>query len=127
MTRGRPGGGGNSGPGGFTRFGAGPGGRGGGPGTGPPSFNNGAGIGANNGANNGMVLGGSTQGRIYQPEASTMTPEESQIIIAAQHLKAIQENDPISPLYPPTVIDSQAGITQGADAGSGLPAPPPPP
>jgi hypothetical protein len=119
MTRGRRGGGGNSGPGGFTQFGAGPGGRSGGMGNGAPGFNSGAG----NGANNGMDFGGSTQGRIYQPEASTMTPEESQIIIVAQHLKAIQENNPTAPLYPPTVIDSQAGISQGADAGSGPPPP----
>jgi hypothetical protein len=119
MTRGRRGGGGNSGPGGFTQFGAGPGGRSGGMGNGAPGFNSGAG----NGANNGMDFGGSTQGRIYQPEASTMTPEESQIIIVAQHLKAIQENNPTAPLYPPTAIDSQAGISQGADAGSGPPAP----
>jgi hypothetical protein len=119
MTRGRPGGGGTSGPGGFTRFGAGPGGRNGGMGNGPPGFNSGAG----NSANNGMEFGGSTQARTYQPEPSTMTPEETQIIIAAQHLKAIQENDPISPIYPPTVIDRESGISQGADAGSGPPAP----
>jgi hypothetical protein len=119
MTRGRPGGGGTSGPGGFTRFGAGPGGRNGGMGKGPPGFNGGNG----NSANNGMDVGSSTQGRTDQTEASTMTPEESQIILAAQHLKAIQENNPTAPLYPPTAIDSQAGISQGADAGSGPPAP----
>jgi hypothetical protein len=97
MPPGRPGGGGNIGPGGFTRFGA--------------------------GVNNGMDFGGSTQGRTYQPESSTMTPEEAQIVIAAKHLRAIQENNPTSPLYPPTAIDSQAGISQGADAGGGTPAP----
>jgi hypothetical protein len=119
MPPGRPGGGGNIGPGGFTRFGAGPGGRNGGVGRGPPGFNGGNG----NGVNNGMGFGGSTQGRTYQPESSTMTPEEAQIVIAAKHLRAIQENNPTSPLYPPTAIDSQAGISQGADAGGGTPAP----
>jgi hypothetical protein len=94
-------------------------------GNGAAGFNSGGPNGPN-GANGGMEFGGSTQGRIYQPEAPTMTPEEAQIMVAAQHLKAIQENDPIAPLFPPTVIDSQAGITQGADAGGG-PAPPPSP
>jgi len=118
MTPGRPGGRGNIGPGGFTRFGAGPGGRGS-MGKGPPGLNGGNGT----SANNGVDFGSSTQGRIYQPEASTLTPEEAQVFIATQHLKVIQENNPIAPLYPPTAIDSQAGISQGADAGGGPPAP----
>ena len=40
-----------------------------------------------------------------------------------EQLKAIQENNPNAPLYPPTAIDRAAGISQGADAGGGLPAP----
>jgi hypothetical protein len=123
MARGRRGGGGGIGPPGFTQFGPGLGGRGGGPGTGPPGFNNGAGNGANGGANNGMDLGSFTQGRTYQPEAPMMTPEEAQIMIAAQHLKAIQENHVTAPIFPPTVIDEAAGISPPADAGSGPPVP----
>jgi len=122
MMRGRRGGGGSGGPAGFTQFGAGSGGRGGGMGNGAAGFNSGGPNGPN-GANGGMEFGGSTQGRIYQPEASTMTPEEVQILVAAQHLKAIQENDATAPIYPPTVIDKEAGISPGADAGSGPPVP----
>ena len=123
MMRGRRGGGGSGGPAGFTQFGAGPGGNNGGMGNGAAGFNSGAGNGANNGANGGIEFGGSTQGRIYQPEPSTMTPEEVQIIVVAQHLKAIQENDSTAPIFPPTVIDEAAGITPGADAGGGPPVP----
>ncbi len=57
-----------------------------------------------------MDFGANVQGRIYQPEASTMTPENAQILLAAQHLKAIQENNPTAPLFPPSAIDKEAGI-----------------
>ena len=125
MMRGRRGGGGGggggSGPAGFTQFGAGPGGNNGGMGNGAAGFNSGAGNGANNGANNGMDFGVSTQGRTYQPEAPTMSAEEVQILVAAQHLKAIQENDSTAPIFPPTVIDEAAGISPPAGSGSGPP------
>jgi len=119
MTPGRRGGRGNIGPGGPPRSGAGSRGRIGVMRNGPPGFNGDNG----NGANNGTDAGSSTQRSINQQEASTMTPEEAQIIIAAEQLKAIQENNPNAPLYPPTAIDRAAGISQGADAGGGLPAP----
>lgn len=119
MTTGRRGGRGNIGPGGPTRSGAGSRGRIGVMRNGPPGFNGDNG----NGVNNGMDAGSSTQRSINQQETSTMTPEEAQIIIAAEQLKAIQENNPTAPLYPPTATDRAAGISQGADAGSGSPAP----
>jgi hypothetical protein len=141
MTTGRRGGRGNINPGGSTRLGARSGGRNGVARNGRPGFNGDDG----NGVNNGTDAGSSTQRSINQQEASTMTPEEAQIIIAAERLKAIQENDPTAPLYPPTrvwtpvhvgaennptaplypptAIDRAAGISQGADAGSGPPAP----
>jgi hypothetical protein len=76
-------------------------------GTSTPSFNNNN---PQNAANGGMDFGANVQGRIYQPEASTMTPENAQILLAAQHLKAIQENNPTAPLFPPSAIDKEAGI-----------------
>jgi hypothetical protein len=39
-----------------------------------------------------------------------MTPEEQQIMIAAQHLKAQQEGDPMAPIFPTTEIDAEAGL-----------------
>lgn len=111
------GGGGPGGPGGFTRFGAGPGGNNGGMPNSNPGFNNGGGPnGANgaNGAGGGLNFGGSTQpDRIFQPEAST--PEVSAIGIAGNHLKAIQDNDPTARFFPPTVLDSQAGIPSNTE------------
>jgi hypothetical protein len=119
MTTGRRGGRGNINPGGSTRLGARSGGRNGAARNGRPGFNGDDG----NGVNNGTDTGSSTQRSINQQEASTMTPEEAQIIIAAEQLKAIQENNTTAPLYPPTATDRAAGIPQGADAGSGPPAP----
>jgi len=106
MVPGRPGGGGNNG--GITRFGGGAlGGRNGNTANANSGFNN---SNPGNGANNGMDFGSSTQGSIYQPEPTTMTPEESQIILAAHHLQAIQANDPTAPLFPASKIDREAGI-----------------
>jgi hypothetical protein len=98
-----PGGGGNNGTGGFTRFGAGPGGNNGGMANGTPGSNGGN---AGNGANVGMNFDGSTQGRIYQPEASTMTPEQIVIWIEAQRAALMNNpHQPYSPaLLPPTPL-----------------------
>ena len=121
MGQGLPGGG-NNGPGGITRFGVGPGGRNGSMGNGANSSSGGGGNGGN-GANGGLPLGGATQGRTYQPEASTMSAEEISVMIAAQHLKAIQENSPTAPLFPPTQIDGPAGITGSGSGDGGPPGP----
>jgi hypothetical protein len=113
------GGGGNNGGnnGGFNGFGAGPGGNNGG----MPNSNPGSNSGGPNGpnaANGGMSFGGNTQGHIYQPEPSTMTAEEEAILTAAQHRKAIDDGDPIAPLYPTTPIDKEAGITPTTGGGN---------
>jgi len=102
MARGAPGGGGNSGPGGFTPFGARPGANNGGTPNSNPGFNGGS----PNSANSGMSFDGSTQGHIYQPEASTMTPEQSTILIEAQRAALMNNpNPPYSPnLLPPTEL-----------------------
>jgi hypothetical protein len=121
MAPGVPGGGGNNGPGGFTRFG---GGGGGGNNGGMPNSNPGFNGGGPNGANGGMNFGSSTPSQIYQPEASQLTPEAAQLGLAGNHLKAIQDNDPTAPLFPPSAIDSQAGIPDNTDSGNNAaPAP----
>jgi hypothetical protein len=63
-----------------------------------------------NSANGGLNFGADVQGRIYQPEASTVPREVSEISLAGNHLKAIQENDPTAPLFPPSALDKEAGI-----------------
>jgi uncharacterized membrane protein YgcG len=115
MVPGLPGGVGNSGPGGIIQFGAGSGGRNGSGGR--DGSGSGVGGGGAGGANGGLPLGDSTQGRIYQPEASTMTPEQSQAMIVLQHLNAINNNDRTAPLFPPTAVDKEAGITGPDDGG----------
>jgi hypothetical protein len=99
MTPRPAGGGGNSGPGGLTRFGAGPGGNNGGTGNGTAGFNNGAG----NSANNGTDFGNSTQGRTYQPpqDVPQMTRQESETLIELQ--RAALLSDP-HPKYPPSIL-----------------------
>jgi hypothetical protein len=110
ITQGAPGAGGNAGSGGITRFGTEPGGNSGG----TPNSNPGSNGGEPDGANSGMNFGGSVAPtQIYQPEPSTMTAEEAAIITAAQHRKAIDDGDPIAPLFPTTPIDKEAGINTG--------------
>jgi hypothetical protein len=72
-----------------------------------------------NAANDGLNFGANTQDRIYQPEAPNLTPENAQILLAAQHLKAVQENNPTAPLFPPSAIDKEAGIPSNTDDGNG--------
>jgi hypothetical protein len=91
----------------FTRFGAG---RPGGNGNNNPYAGRTPGSTAGaNGASPGLNFQ-SVPTRIYQPEAPTMSPEESQILIVAQHLKAQQEGDPTAKFFPPTSMDKEAGI-----------------
>ena len=121
MPAGAPSGGANAGSGGFTRFGVGPGENNGGMPNGNPGSNGGGPSGANNGMNFGNAA---TPSQIYQPEASTMSREDIEILLAAQHLKAIQDNSPTAPLFPPSAIDSQAGIPNNTDSGNNAaPAP----
>jgi len=94
-----PGSGGNGGPGGFTKFGAGYGGNNGGMGNGAPDFNSNAP--AEDGAAGGADSGGSLQSHIYQPEASTLTKDESTILIEAERAKLMTSPNPE---YPPTLL-----------------------
>jgi hypothetical protein len=113
------GGGGPGGPGGFTQFGGGPGGNNGGRPNSNPGFNGGGPSGAN-GAGGGMDFNTPVQGRVYQPEASGMTPDEVQQVVAINHAKALLNNSISAPVFPPSTYDIQAGITPDpADPGSG--------
>ena len=116
MMTGLRGDGGNIGPGGIIPFGAGSSGRngssgfGGGSGPGSPG---GAGGGPPNGGVNlpGAALASSNLGPAQNlPQISA---EEQTVIIAAQHLKAQLENDPMAPIFPPTPLDHEAGIDGG--------------
>jgi hypothetical protein len=118
MMRGRRGGGGSSGPAGFTQFGAGPGGNNGGMGNGAAGFNSGAG----NGANGGIELGSSARpGGNYQPMQDNPAPSaESQVILMEYNrLVAQQKGDPQAVLIPPTPLTQ----FNTPDNGSGPPAP----
>lgn len=108
--------------GGITRFGVGPAENNGGMPNGKPGSNGGGGP---NSVNNGMNFGNAVAPtQIYQPEPSTMSREDIEILLAAQHLKAIQENSPTAPLFPPSAIDSQTGIPNNTDSGNNAaPAP----
>jgi hypothetical protein len=52
-----------------------------------------------------------SSGQTSQQSQNPLTPDEQMIIIAAQHLKAQQEGNPIAPIFPPTLFDTEAGIT----------------
>ena len=106
MAAGAGGGGGGPGvPGGFTRFGSSPGGNNGVMPNSNPGFNNGGGPtvapGAN-GAVGGLDFNASVQGRTYQPEAPTMTPQQTTEMIEAQRALYIASGNPIGKLLPPT-------------------------
>jgi hypothetical protein len=51
-----------------------------------------------------MDNGNSMQSRIYQPPASTMTPEQTVISIEAQRLQYQQKGSPLANLLPPTPL-----------------------
>ena len=111
------GGGGPGGPAGFTRFGgSGPGGNNGVMPNSNPGFNNG-GPGGPSGANGGLDFNTPVQGRVYQPEASGMTMEQTVIWTEAQRAKYQQENNPIQNLLPTTPL------TEFNKPGGGPPAP----
>jgi hypothetical protein len=108
-------GGGGSAPGTIIRFGANAANNGGRPANGAPGFNGAPGSNgeAATAADGGLNFGGSTEGRIYQPPASNLTPEQAQLLLVAQHLNAITKHDPTAPLFPPSAIDKEAGIDNG--------------
>jgi hypothetical protein len=101
-----PGGGGMTGPGGFTRFGGAPAGDNGGMANSNPGFNGGPGN-PNDSMNNGMNFGSSASpNRNYQPmQDNPPTSAESQIIqMEYNRAVAQQKGDPQAFLIPPTPI-----------------------
>jgi len=86
-----------------------------------PGRNRGGGNGGNGGDNSGGMNNGSnlrsvpTRGDQTSQGGSQMTAEEQAIIIAAGHAKAQQEGNPVAPLFPPTPIDGDAGVTTPND------------
>lgn len=74
--------------------------------------------GGNNGANlrNVPTRGGDTG----NSQRGNLSAEEQTIILAAQHAKLQQEGNPAAAIFPPTVIDAEAGVVP-------TPAPPGPP
>jgi hypothetical protein len=98
--------------------GGGPGGHFGGPNRGVGNSNNNPGTGGGPALNSVPITSGGNSGQYSQQQQSrnTIAPEVQMVMIAAQHLKAQQEGDPIAPIFPPTPIDADAGITVPAPA-----------
>jgi hypothetical protein len=101
------------------------GGFGGGNGFPPPNFNGattptgqsfaggqGGGNNFNNAANNGTSLpfGTTTQNNTTAQPQANMDPDVQKVLIVANHLKAIQDGDPVAAIYPVTDADQEAGI-----------------
>ena len=118
MAAGAPGG--NSGPGGIIRFGPGAGGNNGGfPNSNPGS--SGGGPNGANGANGGLNFGNTAAPtQIYQPEASTLKPEESTILIEVERAKLM--TDP-HPAYSPNILPPTPLTKFNTTDGSILPEP----
>ena len=57
-------------------------------------------------------------GTINYPALNGMTPQQIQVLIAAQHAAAVQAGSPWAGLFPPTPLDSEAGIPPSSTAGS---------
>ena len=118
MAAGAPGG--NSGPGGIIRFGPGAGGNNGGfPNSNPGS--NGGGPSGPNGANGGLNFANTAApSQIYQPEASTLKPEDSTILIEVERAKLM--TDP-HPAYSPNILPPTPLTKFNTTDGSILPEP----
>ena len=101
------------------------GGFGGGNGFPPPNFNGattptgqsfaggqGGGNNFNNAATNGtsLPLGTTTQNNTTAQPQANMDPDVQKVLIVANHLKAIQDGDPVAAIYPVTDADQEAGI-----------------
>jgi len=85
-----------------------------GPGNGSDNYNNGMGDGSalTTVPTRAGYSGQSGPSGQQQPQ-NTMTAEEQMVLLAAQHLKAQQEGNPMAPIFPPTVFDKDAGINSG--------------
>ena len=55
-------------------------------------------------------------------QQNNLSPEESMIMTVAAKAKAVQENSPAAPIFPPTPLDQEAGIPSNLAPG-GPPAP----
>jgi hypothetical protein len=80
------------------------------------------------GGNNPNAGGGPAGAGLGQNGNSTtpkMTPEEQVLMIEANRLKAIEDNNPVANLLPTTPLTSQTLGQDGGDSGGGAPAPTP--
>jgi hypothetical protein len=107
---------------GFVPSGAASGGFGGPGGPGRGSFARfGGGSGPNgNMGNNGGNPGGAGFGSAASaggPAQTQLSPEEQMIMIAAQHAQAQQAGDPIAKIFPPTDLDTAAGVVPDSPPG----------
>jgi hypothetical protein len=97
---------------------------------GPNNSSSGAnfGGGPNSGANNGtsMPFGSTTQNNTATQPQNTMDPDVQQVLIVANHLKAIQDGDPTAAIFPVTDADSLAGVPSNLSSNQ-PPADPTPP
>jgi hypothetical protein len=73
---------------------------------------NGNGSGDNSGADNGLNLR-NIPTRIYQPEASSMTPEEQAVILEAQRAQYQSQGNPMAKLLPPPSLATQRALNGG--------------
>ena len=81
----------------------------------------------NSGASGGAPVFGSgyggNSGNANPQAVAVLPPDQQMLMITAQHLKAQQEGSPMAPLFPPTPLDREAGITQDSGNGGSPPAP----
>ncbi|HEX3890165.1 MAG TPA: hypothetical protein VHX90_04875 [Verrucomicrobiae bacterium] len=75
--------------------------------------------GQNNGANNSLNQTHNTY-VAPQPQAA-MDPDVQQVLIVANHLKALQDGDPVAQIYPVTDADKEAGIPSNTDPNTTTP------
>jgi hypothetical protein len=80
-----------------------------------PGRNRGGGNGGDNSNDNSNLRSVPTRGDQTSQDGSQMTAEEQMIMIAAQHAKAIQEGNPSAPIFPPTPLDKDAGVSSPND------------
>ena len=80
----------------------------------------------NNNADNGAVSGTSqTGGNISNQQQPAMSIGRTTVMIAAQHLKAVEDGDPTAAIFPPTDLDKEAGVPSNLAPGSPNPNPTP--
>lgn len=108
--------GGNNGANGFNPFGRG--------GNNPGGRNFGGGQNGVNGMNGVSIP---TPGNYTPPQPQpAMDPDVQKVLIVANHLKALQDGDPVAQIYPVTDVDADAGIPSNI-ASNAVPENPPSP